>query len=102
MNGIVKKILDAYKDEGYSSFGEVLNNIQDLFEDVASKAEWREFLRKSNKDAEKTEGSDGMLINGVYFDWKEFHTRRNEIIIAFLGYFNDDQLSRIYKRLQGD
>ena len=80
-------------------FGKCLNFIQNIAECVLSKKEWKEYLIASNKDAQACDGMDGILLNGRYFDWRKFDSHCEEIVLAYLDYFNDAQLKLIYERL---
>lgn len=55
---------------------------------------------KCQKDFESCDGSDYLLLNGQYFDWKEFGPRYRDIVAAYLDYYTDAQLKLIFKRLQ--
>ena len=77
------------------SMGEALNLIQDVAESVLSKKRWKQYLTASNKDADECDGMDGMLLNGEYFDWREFNWNKNAIINAFLRYFTEDEINKI-------
>lgn len=77
------------------NMGQALNLIQDIAEKVLTKRRWRQYLVASNKDAQECEGMDGLLINGEYFDWKEFECKKNNIILAYLRYFTEDEIKII-------
>lgn len=77
------------------NMGKSLNLLQDIAERVLSKRRWREYLIASNKDVQECEGMDGLLINGRYFDWKEFETNKNSIIMAYLKYFTEEEVKEI-------
>lgn len=75
--------------------GHSLNHIQNTAEKVLTKKRWREYLLASNKDAQVCDGMDGILLNGEYFDWKEFGYRKNEIVKAYLRYFTEEEVQKI-------
>lgn len=85
-------INDKVKKE---NLGEALDHLQNVAEQVLDKRRWRQYLIASNKDANECDGMDGLLINGEYFDWKEFEYRKNDIVKAYLRYFSDEEISNI-------
>ena len=93
MQDIIVKKVRPY-DMGYS-----LNHIQDVAEQVLTPKRWTEYLIASNADANECEGMDGILINGEYFDWKEFGPHKERIVRAYLRYFTDDELVLIANAL---
>ena len=80
-------------------WGKCLNLIQSIAEYVLPSDEWERYLAAATQDAKECEGMDGLLLNGQYFDWKEFDYRCGEIVSAYLDYFNDTQLKLIYEHL---
>ena len=58
----------------FESNGERLNYIQDIMDELRSvdKIGTDNFFIKLNKDIDSTDCEDGMTINSVYFDWKDF------------------------------
>lgn len=82
------------------TFGEAANEINDTAERVLSKAQFRKVLIKQNQDADDCEGMDGMFLNGEYFDWKQFEPRKDDMLRAFLRYFDTPQLELIANNLQ--
>lgn len=80
-------------------WGKCLNKIQDVAEKVLTPQQWNTFLIRSNHDAEECEGSDFLMINGHFWDWREFDYKGGEIVFAFLDYFTEPQLKRILKSL---
>ena len=80
-------------------FGEILNHLQDVAEKALPKKEFNEYLRKSCADMGECDAMDGILINGYYFDWKEFNSKKVEIVTAWLSYFNEKQLIKIAQAL---
>lgn len=81
------------------NMGAALNHIQDVAEQILSEERWDSFLIATNVDASECEGMDGMLLNGEYFDWREFEFKKNEIIRAFLRYFTYEEIASIAKAL---
>ena len=81
------------------SWGEICNQVQDAAEKALTDAAWNTYIRKANHDLEQCEGSDFVLMNGQYFDWKEFDSKKTEIVLAFLEYFSGTDLYRISKCL---
>ena len=80
-------------------FGKTLNHLQNIAKKVLSKKEFDIYLELAGDDIEECEGMDGMLLNGCYFDWKEFSYKQREIVSAWLSYFNETQLGKIAKAL---
>ena len=80
-------------------WGRALNKLQDVAEKVLPKKEFKSYLIKSNADMDKCDGMDGILLNGEYFDWREFTYKQKEIVSAWLRYFDEDQLMKIAKAL---
>lgn len=87
-NIILKKVQNL-------NMGQSLNHIQDIAEHVLNKRRWRQYLVATGKDAQACDGMDGLLINGEYFDWKEFEYRKDDIVMAFLRYFTDEEIGQI-------
>ena len=91
-DGIILKLTPSQR----VNWGEGANKIQDVAEQVLSKKDFREYLIKSSEDMSVCEGQDGVLFNGQYFDWKQFDYMSHNILDAFLDYFTDNSLKRIY------
>lgn len=81
------------------SFGKTLNKIQRVAMKTLSKKSVNRFLKVSANDAAECDGMDGILFNGQYFDWRLFNIKKKEIILAFLDYFNEEELDIIYSNL---
>ena len=81
------------------SWGKICNQIQDAAEKALTTLQWNAYLHKANKDMGECDGSDFLVLNGQYFDWKEFESKKTEIVLAFLDYFTDVQIYRISKCL---
>ena len=84
---------------GKKDFGEAANKINEIAKKVIEKKEFARITRNQQKDLDECDGMDGMLLNNEYFDWKEFETRKNDMIRAFLRYFDIFQLQVIYLNL---
>lgn len=80
-------------------WGKACNQIQDAAFETFSAIQWNTFAARQEKDFNKCGGSDFLIMNGRYFDWKEFESKETEIILAYLSYFTDSQLEKIYKYL---
>lgn len=96
-NEIKQNIVDKTQDS--RGWGHVCNTIQDVVFDEFNEKELQEYCEKAQKDAEECEGSDFVTFNGQYFDWKEFNRRCDDIVKAFLDYFDNNQLNKIAKHL---
>ena len=88
-------MLEIVKKVKHLSMGKALNTIQDVAERVLSKRRWRQYLIDSSKDAKECDGLDGILLNGEYFDWREFTRKKDDMVKAYLRYFTDDELTLI-------
>ena len=93
-----EKIMSKIPIEG--TWGSVLNDLQDVAYDVLTREEILAYLEKEEADEEKAGGNDGVLFNGDYYDWREFNTKRNNIISSWLSYFPEESLEKIYKGLE--
>lgn len=87
------------KVDSKSEIGATLNYLQDVAEQVLSEKEFTLYLVKSTKDMDECEGMDGMLINGQYFDWREFNFKQREMISAWLSYFSESQVDKIARAI---
>ena len=94
---IEEQIISKTKNQG--EFGAMLNYIQDVAEEVLTEREWDAYLEKANNDTEQCEEQDGILLNGEYFDWRQFKSQRFNIVKAYLRYFNQEQLNKILKAI---
>lgn len=92
-----EKILDKLNLK--QSFGFLLNRIQDVAFDNLSETSLRRYTKLSRADARKCDGYDFILLNGQVFDWKEFNHKTREIVLAYLDYFNQQELAIIYNNL---
>lgn len=84
---------------GTRTFGKAANKINRVAQEVLPKEQFHKITDKQNDDINECDGMDGMLLNGEYFDWKEFETRRDDMIKAFLRYFDTQQLQLIADKL---
>ena len=89
------KLLDF--SEGW---GKACNQIQDAAYETMTIGQWNAFAACQEKDYNECEGSDFVVFNGHYFDWKEFGSKATEIVMAYLSYFTETQLEKILKHLQ--
>ena len=80
--------------------GHALNHIQDVAEQVLTEEEFQRYLIDSSKDADECDGMDGMLLNGRYFDWREFNWNKDQMVKSYLDYFTWDEKVRIVQHLQ--
>ena len=87
-------------EKTHGGWGAILNRIQDAAEIALPKKNFETYLKKANIEQEKTEGSDGVLFNGEYFDWREFDSKRLEIVRAYMRYFSESELNMIYSQLK--
>lgn len=76
-------------------FGKSANYIQGIAWEVCPQSSIKRFARAMSKDAEDCDGMDGMLLNGDYYDWREFTWNKDAMITSFLGYFTDNELEKI-------
>lgn len=92
-DNLIKKLQEKFKTNG-----ERLNYIQDLVDEVKDidKTGVERFFIKLNLDYEKTIYEDGSLINGRYFDWKEYENK--EVLDAILDLV-DEKLNSEAKEL---
>lgn len=89
-------ILNRYSDIiKLGDWGRVLNILQTIAEKVLSENEFSRYVNKSVADAGRCVGMDGILINGHYFDWKDFNKKSEDIVLAWLDYFTPSQVKRI-------
>ncbi len=89
-------ILNRYSDIiKRGDWGKVLNILQEIAEKVLSENEFKHYVNKSVSDAGRCVGMDGILINGHYFDWKDFDKKSEDIVLAWLDYFTPSEVKRI-------
>ena len=93
-----EKIINKLNPFQLDNWGYAANYLQEVAENALTAKEFRAYLMSSSKDMEECDGSDFIVFNGQYFDWKEFSYRSPEIINAFLDYFSDNQLERMLAR----
>lgn len=81
-------------------WGAILNRIQDAAEAALPKRNFQAYLDKAERDANASEGIDGVLLNGQYFDWREFEPKRLQIVRAYMRYFSAGELNMIHSQLK--
>ena len=81
------------------NWGSACNTIQDVAEKVLSKKAWNRVNKAAYADYEMCEGSDFVVFNGAYYDWKRFDVDKLKIISSFLDYFNNNELELINNNL---
>lgn len=81
-------------------WGKACNQIQDAAFEVLTDSEWDAFAIRQERDYQNCEGSDYLIMNGQYFDWRQFKTKETDIILAYLSYFTEPQLEKILKYLK--
>lgn len=95
MNKInIIKLLDCS-----NGWGKACNKIQDAAYETMATSEWNAFALRQERDYKECEGSDYVVLNGHYFDWKEFDCRATDIVLAYLSYFTEPQLEKIFNYL---
>jgi len=92
------KLLE-YCDKHFRDWGKAANFLQDLAEQRLTEQEFEDFLIRANEDVISCDGMDGQLINGFYFDWREFDFKKRDIINAFINYFNEEQQLKMERGL---
>lgn len=92
-----EKILKQFNING--NWGEVCNDIQNIAFEVLPEKSLKKYNKLVGEDLEKCEGSDFVVFNGQYFDWKEFGYRSRDIVSAFLDYFSNTDLLKIAEAL---
>lgn len=73
------------------SWGKLCNEIQNVARRVLPTNEWNDIAQAQDEDANDCYDMDGVLFNGQYFDWKEFETKKLEILKAYLRYYTPRQ-----------
>lgn len=81
-------------------WGHACNQIQNAAFHTLPLSEWNGVALRQEKDIQDCEGSDYLIMNGQYFDWKEFEIKEVAIIMAYLSYFTDLQLKKILNYLR--
>ena len=95
MKNLKEQIISKYPNLDKEGWGAVLNSIQDVACEHLTKKSVTRYHIKSNFDAQMCEGMDGIILNGRYFDWREFKSKAREIVNAYLDYFNERELETI-------
>ena len=96
-NETAGKILDVVDMSG--GWGPACNQIQDAACEVLSVRDWNLVSSRVEKDLELSEGSDFLMMNGHYFDWKEFGQKKVDIVRSYLLYYSPEQLVKIHRYL---
>lgn len=91
---LAERLLDKFGGPERSS-GKVMNTLQDIAEKILSNKQLDKFFAAISKDYEECEGSDYMILNGHFFDWKEFDYKKVEMVNAFLSYFPAEKITDI-------
>ena len=78
----------------HGGWGAILNRIQEAAEQV------EDYINKAVKDEAASDGTNGVIFNGEYFDWKEFDAKRVQIVKAYMKYFTTGELNMIYRQLK--
>ena len=81
-------------------WGKCCNQIQDAAYETMTVLQWNAFALRQEKDMNECEGSDYLILNDHYFDWKEFDRKAREIVMAYLSYFTEPQLIKILTYLK--
>ena len=81
-------------------WGKACNKIQDVAYKTMTISQWNAFAIRQERDYMECEGSDYVVLNGHYFDWKEFDCKAADIVLAYLSYFTEPQLEKILKYLK--
>ena len=81
------------------TWGKILNKIQNVMLSCLDNEASNKILEREMEDTQLTEGMDCIIFNGQYFDWREFNTRKIDIVLAYLDYFNSNELELIYHNL---
>lgn len=77
----------------------------DIIQDIASglptmtTEHWNEIYEHMKADIDACEDQDGTLINGTYYDWRQYGMYRNDILRSFLDYFDDETIKGVFNQL---
>ena len=82
-----------------SNWGDACNVIQDVADKHLSTKAWNAYIIQAAKDMAECEESDFLVMNGKYWDWKEFGPCATEIVNTFLDYFGDADLEIIAQHM---
>ena len=86
-NNVINTINNSFGSN--CSWGKIFNFIQDVAEKTLTKKEFYKFLELTNNEVELCDGEDGHLVNGHYYDWKEFDIKRDDMVNDFLDIFDN-------------
>lgn len=92
-NEIISKLNPNY------NWGKCCNEIQEIALKLLNKKDKEIYLKKTFRDSNMCEGMDCVIFSGKVFDWRTFNNRRNDIIFAFLDYFDNKTLEQIKEKL---
>jgi len=81
-------------------WGKACDQVQDAAYNTMTVNQWNAFAIRQKRDIMQGEGSDFIVFNGHYYDWKEFDFKTTEIVTAYLSYFSEEQLKKILAYLQ--
>lgn len=84
----------------HGGWGAILNRIQEAAEQVLPMKSLEDYINKAVKDEAASDGTNGVIFNGEYFDWKEFDAKRVQIVKAYMKYFTTGELNMIYRQLK--
>ena len=96
---IINNLLKYCKKSEYP-IGKAMNIVQNRVKELifVDREGVKRFFIKINEEAEISEGEDFRLINGVYFDWKQFNDTNmlNEFIkLAFSCMSNEESRNKL-------
>ena len=86
-NNVINTINNSFGSN--SSWGKIFNFIQDVAGKTLTKKEFYRFLELVNEEADLCDGEDGQLVNGRYYDWREFNNKRDDMVNDFLDIFDN-------------
>lgn len=84
----------------HGGWGAILNRIQEAAEQVLPMKSLEDYINKAVKDEAASDGTNGVIFNGEYFDWREFDAKRVQIVKAYMKYFTTGELNMIYRQLK--
>ena len=84
----------------HGGWGAILNRIQEAAEQVLPMKSLEDYINKAVKDEAASDGTNGVIFNGEYFDWREFDAKRVQIVKAYMKYFTTGELNMIYRQLR--
>ena len=90
----IKKVIAKI---GNKDLGKTLSDLQDTAFDLLDDKVLKKYSKAAQRDLDDCEGTDALYINGEAFDWKEFESRKVDIVKAWLRYFNDADASMLVR-----